>query len=44
MPIYDNEIVFLHIPKTGGTVIEYLLKKQRKVKVDSLCNIIQWIN
>jgi len=30
MPIYDNEIVFLHIPKTGGTVIENLLKKQRK--------------
>lgn len=28
MPIYNNEIVFLHIPRTCGTQIENTLKKQ----------------
>lgn len=27
MPIFDNEILFLHIPRTGGSIIENKLKK-----------------
>ena len=30
MPVYDNKFVFLHIPRTGGTLIESTLKKDYK--------------
>tara|TARA_B100000242_G_scaffold232924_1_gene172905 strand:- start:820 stop:1416 length:597 start_codon:yes stop_codon:yes gene_type:complete len=30
MPVYDNKFIFLHIPKTGGTIIEKSLKKDYK--------------
>lgn len=32
MPVFNNDIIFLHIPRTGGTLIEDTLKKKMKIK------------
>ena len=33
MPIFDDEILFLHIPRTGGTILEKRLKNKYKMKL-----------
>ena len=33
MPVFNNNIIFLHIPRTGGTLIEDTLKKENENKI-----------
>lgn len=41
MPIYNKNLLFIHIPKTGGTYIENKLKKYDKYNLFGYSNVFQ---
>jgi len=38
MPYYkEKTLLFIHIPKTGGTIVEYNIKKKTSQKLSGMC-------